>query len=65
MFQSSFVPQSEKESPGGVLLLVSDTGKLVATDKEKAEVLNNFFVPTFSDNCSESSPQTFDWVGVD
>ena len=29
----------------GILSLVSDTGKLVTTDKEKADVLNNFFLP--------------------
>ena len=38
---------------------MSDTCKLVATEKEKAEVLNNFFAPVFPNNSSPHSPQTF------
>ena len=44
---------------------MSDTCKLVATEKEKAEVLNNFFALIFSGNCSPHSPQVFGLVGGD
>ena len=44
---------------------MSDTGRLVATDKEKTEVLSNFFALVFSDNCSSHSPQMFGLVGED
>jgi len=40
----------------GTASLVSDTGRLVTTDKEKVEVLKNIFALFFSDNCW---PQTF------
>ena len=46
----------KKKVQEGILPLVSDTGKLVTADEEKGEVLNNFFVLTFSDNCSSCSP---------
>ena len=35
----------EKESQEGIILTVSNTGRLVTTDKQKAEVLNIFFPP--------------------
>ena len=35
---------------------MSDTGRLVTIDEEKAEALN-FFASVFSDNCSSHSPQ--------
>ena len=35
---------------------MSDTGRLVATHKEKAEVLSNIFPSIFSDNCLSQSP---------
>lgn len=44
----------------GVIPLVSDTGKLVTTDK-KAEVLNSF-LPVFSTNCSTTQPSNI-WFG--
>ena len=39
--------------------LVSNTGRLVTTDKEKAEVLKNFFffASVFTSDCSANSPQ--------
>ncbi len=40
---------------------MSDTGRLVATEKEKAEVLAS----VFPDNCSPYSHQLFDLVGGD
>ena len=46
----------------GVRPLVSDIGRLVTTDKEKAGVLN-FFASVFPDNCSPHSPHTFGLVG--
>ena len=47
----------------GIPPLVSNKGRLVTTDKEKVEVLNNFFVLAFSDNCSSHSPPMFGLVG--
>lgn len=38
---------------------------LVTTDKEKAEVLENFFALVFSDNCLSHSAQTSGWEGGD
>jgi len=35
-----------------ILSLISKTGKLVTTDKKKAEVLNNFFASVFTGNLS-------------
>ena len=40
-----------------VPLLVSNKGRLVTVDKEKAEVFNNFFASIFTCNCSTLSPQ--------
>ena len=49
----------------GIQPLASDIGKLVATDKEKAEVLINSFASVFSDNCLPHGPQMFRFVGGD
>ena len=46
----------------GVTPPVTDTGRLVTTDKEKAEVFH-FFASAFPDNCSPHSPQIFGLVG--
>ena len=46
-----------------VLPLVSDTGKMETTDKEKTEVLSKLFASVFPDNCSPHSPQIFVLVG--
>ena len=63
---STKIPQSEKKVQEGIPLPpVSDTGKLVKTDKEKDEELNNIFALDFSDNCLSHSPQMFGLVGED
>jgi len=51
------MPQPEKE---GILSLMSGTGNVVTTDKEKVEVLN--FASVFSVNFSPHSLQMFGWV---
>jgi len=40
----------------GILLIVSHTGRLIMTTKEKAEVFNNFFALVFTGDCSTHSP---------
>ena len=37
-------------------ILVSNTGKLVTTDKGKAEVFNSVFALVFTSDCSSHSP---------
>ena len=44
---------------------MSDTGRLITTDKEWAEVFNNIFPSVLPDNCSSHSPQIFGLVGGD
>ena len=49
---------------GGAYPPVNDTGRLVTTDKKKAEVLK-FFASVFPDKCLPHSPQTFGLLGGD
>ena len=44
---------------------MSDTGRLVTTDREKDEELNTSFASVLSDNCSPHSPQTSGLAGGD
>jgi len=46
-----YVSQKRKVKES-VPLLMSKTGKLVSTEEEKAEVLNNFFVSVFTGSLS-------------
>ena len=48
--EKGFCRYTEQEGPGGCTLLppVSNIGRLLTMDKEKAEVLNHFFLPLSS-----------------
>ena len=46
----------ERKVQDGVPSLVSNLGRLVATDKENAEVLSKCFASVFSGNFSSHSP---------
>ena len=61
-----YINQKRRDQEGVTPLLVTNTGKLVTVDKQKAEVLNNFFCSLFTDNCSshitqEDSLEGRDW----
>ena len=52
-----YINQKRRDQEGVTPLLVTNTGKLVTVDKQKAEVLINFFCSLFTDNCSSHITQ--------
>ncbi|KAK4826878.1 LOW QUALITY PROTEIN: hypothetical protein QYF61_011997 [Mycteria americana] len=64
--KKGFYRYPEKEGQRKCIPPMNTTGKLVTTDEEKAEVLNNFFGPVFTGNLSSHTsrvdgPQGRDW----
>ena len=46
----------KRKDQGGVLSPVNNIGRIVTTDKEKAEVFNSFFASVFASDCSTNMP---------
>jgi len=59
-----YVSQKKKVKES-VAPVMSKTGKLVATDEEKAEVLNNIFASVFNGNLSSHASQVDGLQGRD